>query len=131
MKKNKMVFIVDDDVFYSEILKQELSKLKDVEIETFVSAEDCLLNLNRKPNLIILDFYLDSDNPANMTGHEAIGKIFSSQKDVKVLFVSGTHNETLLEEYKKYRAVDFVLKAQDGEGKNTIRQKVLACLQAA
>lgn len=126
---NKRIFIVDDDLVYLEIMKNEISELTDIEIETFTSAEDCLMQMHLHPDLIVLDFNLDSTNPKNMTGYEAAKAFFLENPKLKILFISGERNEFLLNEYKKYRSIDFILKTD--YGCNQIQQKIVSHLNAA
>ena len=125
----KKIFIVDDDIIYLEILKNEISELQNIEIETFVSAEECLLRMHKRPDLIILDFYLDTLNPRNMTGHEALKELYIENPNQKILFISSSNNEFLLEEYRKYRSIDFILKTDYGS--NHLQQMVQFYLKAA
>jgi two-component system, OmpR family, response regulator len=125
----KKIFIVDDDIVYLEILKNEVSELNNVKVYTFTSAEECLMQMDKKPDLIIIDFYLNSTNPRNMNGHQALEELFIENPKIKVLFISGETNENLLEEYRKYRFIEFVVKTDFGS--NQIQQKILDQLKAA
>ncbi|MBL4709299.1 MAG: response regulator [Flavobacteriales bacterium] len=105
-----------------EIQKEMLGTISGIDISTFNSAESCLEAIHQQPDLIILDYYLDSINPKNMNGHAALKKFREASSKSKILFISSKINEGLLEEYQKYRAVDFVLK--DQHGGEAIRQRV-------
>lgn len=123
----KKIFVVDDSLIYTEILAQELNVLDNIQITTFNSAEECLKNIHKNPNLIILDFYLDGENPNNMTGHEALNHLQKIESCPDVIFVSSEKNEALLEEYKNFRNVDFLLKTN--KGTEQIVQKVKQILK--
>lgn len=110
----KKVFVVDDSLVYTEILRHELNVLKNIHVTTFSSAEECFTKLKENPNLIILDFYLDGENPNNMSGHDALNALQKIDNCPEVLFVSSERNEGLLEEYKNFRNVDFLLKTSTG-----------------
>lgn len=116
MKANKVrkVFIVDDDKVYHEIIKHELRGIKNIQVQTFSSAEECLEYMSEKPDLVILDYYLNSDVPTNMTGHEALNVFQSSTYTPNVIFISSDLNEGLLDQYWQHRSIDFVLKNQIG-----------------
>lgn len=110
MKSKKKIFVVDDDKVALELLKYQLKELENVKIEVFTSAESCLNQMHEKPDLILLDFYLDAYNPNNMTGHDALAKFQDQHTEANILFISGEHNEELLELYNKYRHVDYLIK---------------------
>ncbi|NQY09421.1 MAG: response regulator [Flavobacteriales bacterium] len=125
----KTVFIVDDDVVYLEIMKHELRNLEEVKIETFSSAESCLEQMYKEPQVIILDYYLDSVNKNNMTGHKALEFFQGENPRPQILFISSKINRGLLEEYQKYRNVDFIIKTPDGS--RYLLSKVKKLLRAA
>jgi len=122
IKEAKTVFIVDDSPIYREVLRHELSEFKNLQVQTFSSAEECLAKMYEKPELVILDFYLNGENKDNMTAHHAIKKMRELKVVPKILLISSERNEGLLEEYLNYRNVDFVLKT--GEGTKNIANRI-------
>ncbi|NQY67745.1 MAG: response regulator [Flavobacteriales bacterium] len=113
-KKKKKIFIVDDDNIYLEFIKHELSEVSNIEIETFQSAEKCLENMYKKPQLIILDYNLDSIYKDNISGHNALSILQKRKPQPEIIYISSSSNEGLLEEYQRYRKIDFVLKTNEG-----------------
>lgn len=84
------IFIVDDDPFWSSLLKQMLTGLGYTNITCFVNGADALRNLHVNPAVIFLDYEMKE-----MNGLEALQKIMlyndsfsvvicSSQRDIKV-----------------------------------------------
>ncbi len=110
----RKVFIVDDSPIYRELISNELKELSNIELSTYSSAELCMKSMDENPELIILDFYLDGENPENMNGHFALEEFRKSKKCPKILFVSSIVNEELLMEYSQYKNVDFILKSELG-----------------
>ena len=106
----KRIFIVEDDKFYLEILKNQVGFLDNVEVHAFESAESCISNIDLKPDVILLDFYLDGSNKNNISGHEALSILKGINPEQKILFISGEQNWELMETYNKYRAVKYILK---------------------
>ena len=109
------VFIVDDSPMYRELVKNEVSKIEGIQVSTFKSAEECFNSGLTLPELVILDLYLDDGSNSVMSGHDALQKFYSMDENVKVVLISAEINETLLEEYKSYRGVDFILKSTEIE----------------
>ena len=77
------IFIVDDDPWYGEILEYYLSMNPDYSISRFTNAKDCLANLNKKPDLITLDFQLPDGN-----GDEVLKKIKKINPNIPVIIIS-------------------------------------------
>ena len=129
IKESKTVFIVDDSPIYREVLRHELSEFKNLHVQTFSSAEECLAKMYEKPELVILDFYLNGENKDNMTAHQAIKKMRELEVVPKILLISSERNEGLLEEYLNYRNIDFVLKTGEGTKNiaNRIKQNLNQC----
>lgn len=112
--KSKMnVFIIDDSPVYRELLKNEVVDVAGCDVYTFSSAEACFSNATVKPDLVILDLYLDDGSKKVMSGHEALRKLLSQDEEVQIVMISAEVNEALLQEYKMYRGVDFILKSED------------------
>jgi len=110
MENTRKIFIIDDDKVMLETLKFQLEEIDNVEIKVFPSAESCFREMKEKPDLVLLDFYLDSENPKNMTGHDAL-RIFKNRfSDLNILFISREINMELLEMYRKYRSINYILK---------------------
>lgn len=61
-KKNKLVFIVEDNEMYSLMLDYTLSDDSLVKFMSFKTGEECLQNLKLNPMMIILDYWLPGIN---------------------------------------------------------------------
>ena len=60
-EKNKIkLFLVDDDVLFLKSLEIDFLQHADFDIETFATGELCVANLSHQPDIIILDYLLDS-----------------------------------------------------------------------
>jgi DNA-binding NtrC family response regulator len=60
--------------------------------------------------MILLDFYLDSENIYNMNGHHAYQEIKKIQADSKVMIISSFSNIRLLNTYNKSMDIKFLIK---------------------
>ena len=56
------IFIVEDDVFYAELMAKKLSQIEYVTIKIFLDAESCIKKMNLKPDMVISDYYIDLNN---------------------------------------------------------------------
>ncbi|MBL4709300.1 MAG: sigma-54-dependent Fis family transcriptional regulator [Flavobacteriales bacterium] len=84
------IFLLEDDVWYAEILEYHLSMNPDYIIEKYITGEDCLKNLYKKPDVICMDYSLPDMNGKDLLKHfqELNLKIpvvvLSGQKEVQV-----------------------------------------------
>lgn len=85
-KKN--IFVVDDDNMYATMLADHLEDQGKYAVRTFATGEDCLANLGANPEVIILDYYLDSEVPGAQNGLEILKAIKKADEDVKVIMLS-------------------------------------------
>lgn len=126
IQAKKNVFIIDDSPTYRELLNNEFTKFDEVVTHVFASAEECFENDLPEPVLVILDLYLDDGSGSVMSGHEALRKFLSQNENLEIVLISAEVNETLLEEYKLYRGVDFILKSEtlSSEIKDVLEKKL-------
>ena len=110
------VFIVEDDTYYNEVLaahtRQILEKAGiEPEITQLYSKEECIARLSDRPDLILLDFYLDVNNDITSTGFDVLQKIKTKYPDIRVVIISQQHEwERFKEEFVNSGAEDFLKK---------------------
>ncbi len=122
ISQNNLVFVVDDNKVYRELIGAKIETLANVQVETFASAEEALADQDKQPKLILLDLYLDGENPNALSGHKAIEKFSDVENPPKIILISGELNYTLLKEYEMFRNLDHVLKSELPHG--VLEQKV-------
>ncbi|HET6992466.1 MAG TPA: response regulator [Bacteroidia bacterium] len=89
-KKPFSVFIVDDDESYLSALGFRLMKdNKDhqTKVYCYTSGEECLANLDLDPRVVILDYYLSTNQDA-MSGLEVLREIKRIKPNVPVVVLS-------------------------------------------
>ncbi len=84
--QKKKIFVVDDDRMYRNILSDHLEDR--FEVSTFSTGEECIEQLGEKPDLIILDYYLDTNVPSAKNGLEILDIIRKAEPDMKVIMFS-------------------------------------------
>lgn len=105
MEINPLIFVVDDDKFAHHLLKAILKKFSFRNIEHFFSGEDCLENIEKSPDIILLDFEMDGIN-----GLETLKQIKNRFPDTKVLMISGQQNINVAVKAIKSGAEDYFIK---------------------
>ena len=126
ISQNNLVFVVDDNKVYRELIGAKIEMLPNVQVEIFESAEEALKEQHRQPKLILLDLYLDGENPNALSGHKAIEKFSEVENPPKIILISGDYNYELLKEYTSFRNLDHVLKSELSN--KVLEQKVSAAL---
>ncbi len=91
MKPEKVkLFIVDDDPMFIIKLAHEFHLHSDFTIETFPTAELCIEALSHKPDVIILDYQLDSVDKSAMDGLAALEIIKKIHPGIQVVLLSAS-----------------------------------------
>ncbi|MCJ8292198.1 MAG: response regulator [Crocinitomicaceae bacterium] len=108
MKKSKnKIFIVEDDQFYAEIIRNTLLNEGFTDLEVFESGSECISNLDHKPNIIILDHML-----GQMSGISVLKKVKSWNQNVQVIFLSAQAEMEVAVNALKFGAFDYIEKTQ-------------------
>lgn len=103
--KTGLVFIVEDNKPYAETLKvflsAEVPAIKELKI--FPVGETCLLELKKNPDIIIIDYFLDSKYYDAETGLQIIKQIRAEKPEVNIIVLSSQEDiDVVLEMVKKY-----------------------------
>ena len=106
------VFIVDDDTKHQLLIKNHFeNKLKHkFEISLFTNGEDCLKQIQKKPEAIILDYYLDTRNSTAKDGLKILEKIKNHQPSIPVVIISGQEQMQVAIDAFGLGAYDYVIK---------------------
>lgn len=115
-KKKITIFIVDDNVIFAMTLKANIEvAFKNVpfKIHTFETGEECLDSFDElQPDLVILDFYLNSKSVSAADGLQILTKIKkNSFKTSVVILTSNDQIDTALKSFR-HGAADYVIKTE-------------------
>src|ERR1051326_711509 len=93
MKRSKplKVFLVDDDKVFSTALSYQLEKMfkSGTMVRSFSTGEECLTQLEHtRPNILILDYFLNSSYPDAMNGLQVLDKVIKVSPETKVIMLS-------------------------------------------
>ena len=112
LNKETLVFIVDDDENCLKILSQVLMEKNDasIKVKIFTSGEDCLRVIGEKPDVVILDYYLNSKIEGGATGRFFLNRILNLRQDIKVIMLSSQKSVDKAIEVLRMGAYDYVYK---------------------
>ena|ERR1700752_3759219 len=113
MKTEKIkLFLVDDDAVFLKSLEIEFLQHADFTINTFSTGELCMTNLSIHPDVIILDYNLDSIDKTAMNGLETLNKIKAYNPDIPVIMLSSQDKIDVAINCMHNRAFDYVVKSE-------------------
>jgi len=102
------IFIVEDDPWYGELLKYQLSMNPDYEVTLFGRAKDALDNLYKKPDVVCVDYSLP-----DMTGEKLLQKIRMENNALPVVVISGQEEISVAVNLLKAGARDYIIKDEN------------------
>jgi AraC-like DNA-binding protein/ActR/RegA family two-component response regulator len=104
------IFIVDDDVIFLKFLELQFIEVDGFVVKTFSTGELCMEHLIDSPDIIILDYHLNSTVKKAMTGLETLIKIKALNTSFPVIMLSAQDNVEIAIECLHNKAVDYVVK---------------------
>ena len=115
--KPKKIFIVDDDTMLTEALKDCLTRSTPNDISIFNTGEECLKHLAENPDVIILDYYLNSVQKDAANGMEILQVIKKNYPDIHVVMLSSQEHYAIALQTIQKGAEQYVIKDEDAFGK--------------
>lgn len=120
-KRQFNIYVVEDSDIYRELLTSFVKTIdrnylyeddSRYNIKSFPSGEACIDNVHEKPDIIILDYYLDgyNNNPNAMNGMETLKWIKRVSPETHVVIVSTQADYSLRAEFIKNGASDYLSK---------------------
>ena len=106
------LFLVDDDALYLKSLEIDFLQRADFEIETYPTGEQCIENIGKNPDVIILDYHLDGIEKFAMNGMETLDKIKTINPDIPVIMLSSQDKIDVAIACMHHRAFDYVVKSE-------------------
>lgn len=106
-----VIFIIEDSKIISSLMSNLLSREFDVRVFAFESGESALETLNSvTPDIILLDYHLDSCNKHNINGQEFMTILKKLKVRVPVIILSGQSNKEVMAHLIQLGAIDYVSK---------------------
>lgn len=102
------IFILDDDVWYSELLEYHLSLNPDYELKKFHSAKDFFAFLHEQPDVVTVDYSLPDKN-----GGEVLKMLKERAPETQVIIISGQEDIATAVNLLKQGAYDYIVKDED------------------
>lgn len=116
--KNILLFVVDDNEAFLKLIenhlvnkeKEKIIKVK-YHVTKFLNGEECILALEEhKPDIIILDYFLNNEHGTFMNGDEVFKKIIEINPQQKVVMLSGQEESSIVLSLIKMGLRDYIMK---------------------
>ncbi len=111
-EQKRTIFLVDDEPIQNEMLKDYLSERFVYDIKTFDNGEDAIKSMHLNPEIIVLDYHLNSHRSDAQNGVEVLKTIKDRYPDVEVIMLSGQDKLDIAVDSMKYGAYDYVVKGE-------------------
>ncbi|MBA3972251.1 MAG: response regulator [Bacteroidetes bacterium] len=108
--QNILIFLVDDNELYLRALEQKFKMNPDLTIKTFLSGEDCVKNITLKPDIIVLDYFMDGNQTGAMDGFKTLIKIKEVSPGSNVIMLSSQESTEVAVNCIKFGAFDYIVK---------------------
>lgn len=107
MTKNKafLIFIVEDDPWYGQLLKYHLSMNPDYEVQLFTTGKDFLQQLHRQPDVVCVDYGLP-----DVQGDKLLKEVQQFNNQIPVVVISGQEEISVAVNLLKAGARDYIIK---------------------
>ncbi len=109
MNEKKLIFVVDDDPLINTLVVKRFTAAG-YNLEAFVYGEDCLKELNKNPDLIILDYFFINKNAEVMNGMEVFEKIKKVKPKLPVIMLSAQEKGEIVLELARKGIDDYIIK---------------------
>ena len=104
-QKYPLIFVVEDNSVYNTLIVNHLHIHKLTNTESFISGEECLKNIHRRPDIIIQDYLLGGIN-----GVDVLVATKKRYPETEFIFLSGQDSIEAAVNCLKYGAYDYIVK---------------------
>ena len=106
----KKIFVVDDDEMLSMALEDFLERKANYDVHLFNTGEECLEHLDEQPDIIILDYNLNSVKKDAANGLIILETIKKLNDNIKIVMLSSQDATWIVVQTVKMGASEYVVK---------------------
>lgn len=110
--KKIKVFIIDDDDLFLKSLVIQFKEIPIYEVVTFATGELCIEEIHNTPDIVILDYHLDSIEKNAMNGLKTLDIIKKMNNEIPVIMVSAQDKIEVAVSCIHHKAFDYVVKSE-------------------
>ena len=111
--KPKKIFIVDDDEMLTEALSDYLTRSVAHNISVFSTGEDFIQHISENPDVVILDYYLNTVHKDAANGLEVLESIKEYLTSTRVIMLSSQESYVTAAKTIQKGALQYVIKDEN------------------
>jgi len=124
-ERNQVIYVVDDSKIIAHIVTHTISEMPGIKAYHFQSGEEMLAEMEKTvPDLIFLDYYLDTQNRASMNGSQVMKTVRENFPHLKIVLLTGMSDRGKIQELRKIGFDDILHKDNDD-----ILKEVVECVE--
>jgi DNA-binding NarL/FixJ family response regulator len=109
----KKIFVVDDDEMLSMALEDYLERKTDHEVHLFNTGEDCLDHIQEQPDIVILDYNLNSVKKDAANGLVILDAIKKLNDNIQIVMLSSQDASWIIMQTVQMGAAEYVVKDEN------------------
>jgi len=109
MAEDKLIFFVDDEPMFINLMEYTFKCRSKYNVKTFNSGESCVEHLHLNPDLVVVDFFLSSSEE-QMTGMDLVKRIKETNPSTFLIFLSGNDDDAVINEAKSMGVEHYIIK---------------------
>lgn len=110
------IFIIDDDKMMSMLLCDHLESQGRYNVSVYNTGEEALKNIFDAPDVMILDYHLDSEVSGAKNGIEILDEVKKRNKNIKVIMLSSQEQYSVATQSIMKGAIHYVIKGTESFG---------------
>jgi two-component system OmpR family response regulator len=111
-EKKTLIFLVDDDPLFLKSLEIDFAQITESSVNTFATGELCLESISQNPDIIILDYFLNSVDVNAINGVETLDRIREVNRQIPVIMLSSQDKIDVAVDCMRHNAFDYVVKSE-------------------
>jgi two-component system OmpR family response regulator len=113
IKAPKKIFVVDDDEMLTMAMSDYLTREVNHDVRVFHTGEECAKHLSENPDVVILDFYLNTVDKDAANGLEVLKSIRKHLPNAKFIMLSSQESYSKAAQTIQSGAEEYVIKGED------------------
>jgi response regulator of citrate/malate metabolism len=113
----KSIYVVEDNADARAMVLDFLSQFNGVQTKGFFTGDACIKDIvdgKNIPDVILMDYYLDSSFASKYDGLDTLSKIVEICPESKIIMFTSVDNERIVKLAKEKGAFDYVVKGEQG-----------------
>lgn len=121
--KVPVIAIIEDSTIIREVVTRVMETQLKARVITFDSAESAIREMDvYEPNVILLDYNLDSVSTNNMNGMQFVKKLNLVGKSIPIIMMSGQRDKRVTADVLKEGVVNYLAKDDDNFLENIVNE---------